>query len=253
MLRLVDLVLIVIIAIIAGLMATLTPDNVGLRMIIGLPFVLIVPGYAITAAAFPKQDLEKPERLLLSLGLSLATIIIGGLLLYLTWGLHTGSWVILLLTVTLVASVIAAVRRERGLDKGPTAFRLSIGVGQLFLFGLAALLTIAAIGLARTPLPLQNVQGYTELWMLPANGNIGNVVRLGVTSMETATTTYSLRVQLDGQVIQEWSDIQLTPGQRWETMFDLPPVSSNRMVEALLYRSDRPGDIYRRVTLWPIR
>ena len=59
-----------------------------LRAAFGLALVLLLPGYALTAAAFPrKDDLEPLERLALSFGLSVATSLLVGLgLSYSSWG-----------------------------------------------------------------------------------------------------------------------------------------------------------------------
>jgi hypothetical protein len=250
--RLVDLFIAVLIACVALLLTLLMPDTLVLRAIIGVPFMLFVPGYAITAAAFPHAILGLPERVVLSLGLSLAVLITGSLILYLMLGgLNANSWAILLFAVTLVASLIATVHRVRNPGDIPARIHLGLRWYQLLFFGFAALLVVAAFDLALTPLPSQGIQGYTELWIVPAGNEQKNVVRLGINSMEFATTSYKLDVQARGQNIQEWSGIELTPGQKWETTMALPPAIAGQMVEAVIYRLDAPKEVYRRVEFWP--
>lgn len=67
-----------------------------LRVILGLAYVLFVPGYCLTTALFPRMnDLESVERLALGIGFSVASVSI--LALVLDW-LHLGlyPWPILL-------------------------------------------------------------------------------------------------------------------------------------------------------------
>src|SRR3954468_21171576 len=81
------------------------------RVLVALPFVLVLPGLALTAALFPTGALDVAERLLFSLGLSLAITALGGLVLQLTpWGLRPASWALLLGLVTLAAGAAAFLR-----------------------------------------------------------------------------------------------------------------------------------------------
>ena len=61
-----------------------------IRIILGLLFVLFLPGYSLIAALFPKKkDLDTIERLALSFGLSIAiTPLIGLLLNYTPFGIR---------------------------------------------------------------------------------------------------------------------------------------------------------------------
>jgi uncharacterized membrane protein len=76
------------------------PSNV-LRIIIGLPFVLFFPGYALVAALFPKKgDLGSIERVAFSFGLSIAVTVLVGLILNCTpWGISLYPILLALTTV----------------------------------------------------------------------------------------------------------------------------------------------------------
>lgn len=98
-----------------------------LRIIVGLPFVLFIPGYAFVAALFPEQgdlsaDAEESvsttrgidpiERIALTVGLSTAIVPLLGLLLNFTpWGIQLIPIVLTVSGVTIACTVIAAIRR----------------------------------------------------------------------------------------------------------------------------------------------
>lgn len=96
------------------------------RVVVGLPFVLFVPGYAFIAALFPEKpsgeaDSDSPsthsgidgiERVALSFGTSIAIVPLVGLILNFTpWGIRLVPIVISVSGITLVFTAIAANRR----------------------------------------------------------------------------------------------------------------------------------------------
>jgi len=86
-----------------------------LRIILGLPFILLFPGYTVIAALYPrKSDLGGVERLGLSLALSLATVAFIGLILNLTpQGIRLYPALISSSAFTVVISLLAWRRRRR--------------------------------------------------------------------------------------------------------------------------------------------
>jgi hypothetical protein len=152
------------------------------------------------------------------------------------------------------ASLVAARRRgDYSLDfSGKAPARLpqrKLEWSQWTLLGLAALLTVSAVTLARTPPPTTGVLGYTLLWITPAVDANTPGVRLGMSSSELQTTHYRLRVTLDSRLFLDLPDITLEPGGKWERLIAPPSGQPVRIVEAVLYRMDEPGTVYRRVTL----
>jgi hypothetical protein len=219
-----------------------------LRVLLALPFALVLPGYAIAAAIFPGQGLTGLERLLFMLGLSLTAIILSGLVLNLTpWGLQTTSWAVLLSIVTLVASLVAMQRRRHERSNTPAKLRFPLPLRQVLLFGLSGLIVAAAIGLALGIKPSHNLQGYTTLWILPGAESQQNTVSLGIHSQEFDLSHYQLQLTLDGKPVQEWPDIILAPGKQWEQSIVLP--AGQGLVEAVLFHASNPGLAYRRVAL----
>jgi uncharacterized membrane protein len=253
-----DILLAIILTIITMVLACLVPSNWDAIRVLALPLVLVLPGYALTSALFARRSLGIMERIVFSLGLSLTIVIVGGFALNFTpFGLRTNSWAVFLGVITLIASAIALVRRQRRTGTAQEAFgigSISFTFGQGLLLGLAMLIicgavVVSIIGAERQPRP-----GFTQLWILPGSGaaNAKNVVRIGMSNMESQATEYRLTVDMDGKAVKVWSSILLGPDQNWEATLVLPQTghTGTSQVEALLYRMDAPTTLYRHVVLW---
>ncbi len=221
----------------------------GIRAVVALfavPFVLLAPGYVTTLALFPGRTLRPLERALFSLGLSVAILAVGGLLLNLTpWGLSPGSWLGWIVAVTVGAGAIAARRGQGLLPAVAQAPSFRPATRDLVLSGVAAASIALALWIAAMPAPAEGNAGYTVMSMVPDQTAHPSSVRITLNSAEFATTAYHLQLKLNGQVVREWNNITLQPGEQWSENATWPPTSGNERVEALLYRASSPNDIYR--------
>jgi uncharacterized membrane protein len=219
-----------------------------LQVILALPFILIVPGNAIIKAILPGSNPKWLEKFLFAIGLSLAVVMLSGLVLYITpWGLQAASWTVILSAITLVASGIAIWRQQQIPVKESNPWRIYLPFRQILLLGLAIVSVGFAVKLAFTPRSPQNIQGYTSLWILPGPQNQPNTLLIGINSQEFETVHYDLRLTFNGQLYQEWSDISLAPNTQWQQTVSMP--TGKGQVEAILYRVDSPGVVYRRVSV----
>jgi uncharacterized membrane protein len=84
-----------------------------LRIILSLPMVLFIPGYCLIAALFPKKgDIDIPERIMLSIGLSIAVGPLIGLGLNFTmWGIRLEPIVLSLTLFSWIMVLVAKYRR----------------------------------------------------------------------------------------------------------------------------------------------
>lgn len=91
-------------------------------LVVGLPIVLVVPGYALVAAVFPRSGGAAPTpgstswvaRLCLSVAGSVVAITVVGVALdFSIWGFQRAAVVVGLAAVTLAAAAVAWVRRRR--------------------------------------------------------------------------------------------------------------------------------------------
>ena len=242
--------LIICLAAANGVLAQLVGIPVGLRMVFGAPLLLLWPGYALTAALFPRWTQGWIERVIFSLGLSLMAGILGAVIL--NWspgGLTSAAWAALAAGVTWTAS-LAALWRRRRIFTGISALP-SIGSGQLALLALAGLMAVGAVSLSRAPVYPPDVQGYTMLSMTPETQGGSPQLHLAVRSAELTTQSYRLELTAGGATIAQWPDFWVAPGQTWETTTVVVgvPTASNP-IEARLYRNEEPGTVYRRVSWW---
>jgi uncharacterized membrane protein len=237
------LVSVIVVAVGLGI-AVLTPAPVVIRVVLALPLVLFLPGYALVAAMFARAPVERAVILLLSISLSLSMVIIGGFTIQWVVDLDRFTGGAALSGVTIAAAVVALLRRPpTGPSREAVVRAVQVRPAHVVLLMLAVAFTGAAIALARTPLPAKGVRGYTVLWMLPTNdGSRG--VRVGVMSSELDTTTYRLEIERARQpaLVRR---LALRPGDKWESRVAVGP-SATRIV-ALLYRRAEPNVVYRRV------
>lgn len=244
----------------AGVTLVLPALGEGLvRIVLALPLVLVVPGYALALALLPAPRVGGGERLVLSLGLSLALAALGGFVLNWTpWGLGAQPWAAFLALTTLAAGAVAWVRR-------PPSNRQPVPLGAVttsrrpgrrtalpaLLMVLAALAAGAAWWTARSGAAQQASAGFTQLWTLPATEGGALTVRLGVRSREPVPLSYRVRLEVEGELVQEWPAVVLEPGEQWEATATLSPSQGAAgPVKAVLYRADAPATAYRHVLWW---
>jgi len=152
-----------------------------IRIILGLPLLLFLPGYSFIAALFPiKNDLDGIERFALSFGLSIAVVSLQGLALnYTQFGIRLAPVLILLSAFTISLSFVAWVRRLRlpaeERFRVPFERLLKINLGQNALDkGLSIVLIASIIGSSATLIYAvvtpKTGERFTEFYLLDPNG-----------------------------------------------------------------------------------
>jgi len=237
-------------AILAGAIA-LTPAPTSIRVLVGLPLALMLPGFALASVAFP-DSIGWVERLSVSLALSIALCIVGGLALNWTVGITKVSWVLYLVLMT-IAGAIPGKWRWRGGERETAGLvtrlrtaRVPVRVALLAFCSFSV--AVAAVSIARTALPAKGIDGYTALWLVPAEAPL-DAVHIGVSSSELRTTSYLLELRASGELLMS-QPLTLRTGQEWDATVDVSGVpAGRRSFEGALYRRDAPATPYRRVTL----
>jgi hypothetical protein len=236
-------------------MLTLVLPFEPLRMLLAAPLTLFLPGYAITAAIFARTLIPPRQFLVFSVGLSLAVLALGALLLnYMPGGIRAWSWALLLFLVVLGCCRGAALRRPKRAP-APISWALPRPNGaQAALLAGGGLAIVAAIALAFTPLSATDATGFTEAWIQPLDK--GNGVRIGVGSAERHDSSYHLVVRFGkGRAVTRQFGLQ--PGQKevlivGDNRAAASPTGAAIPVTAILYKEDslEPDHPFRRVSTW---
>jgi hypothetical protein len=245
-----DLILSVALAIACTLIA-LFPLPEWIRLIASIGLGVILPGYAVLCAFFPSGELRGEERTLIATGIGMIGVILLGVVFNLTpWGIHTVLWVIGFNAIILGADAVCWFRRSK-LTEPPAPLHIPLKPRDGVFFLVSIGLVIGAVAIARLPLQdTSKVEGYSVLWMLPGDKQTPDQIRLGVMCDQFERTHYRLVLSVDGTMIGEWTDIELNPGDQWETKFTIPSAySGGKMIEAYLYRADVSKDVYRYVKI----
>lgn len=266
-----DLGLICLLALLTMTVTLLEVDIIVLRLLLGLPLVLILPGYALTAALFPSRQLAWADVVLFTLGLSMGSTILSGFVLnWLPWGVRPDTRVVMLTFITLGGSIIAfggrylaalalpsavpeLVMEQPGSQTSEVRGWPTFGLNpvQIILFGLALVIVVGAIILARSEAQRHPPADVIQLWMMPMEPRAADSFRLGINSLGAASGTFRLQLQQDGYILREWSPLVITPGEEWaETVTLREQQPGDGPIEARLYRQEEPRVVYRKVIIW---
>jgi len=214
-----DLIAAAIITLLLILMIAFIPDN-PVRTVLGLVFILALPGYVATAALFPnRESIDAIERVALSIGLSIAIVPLAGLALnYTPFGIRLEPILATLSGFVLIASVVAWRRRASLPEDERFAVDIKIDlsmkgmpmVDRVLTVGIVITLAATLILLAYVVAVPRNGESFTQLALLGPNMkaegyphnltlNQSASVFVSVGSFETANRNYSLVILLQPQ------------------------------------------------------
>jgi len=194
-----------------------------LRIVAGLPLILVLPGYALSALVLPGRPAAIGPllwRAMWVVGLSLAVTVLGGLLLNLTpVGLTRTSWTISLTAVTLLATAVSARRSARDLAVPWTRAGMRMAAGYAVA---AVAISGAAIGLAIASAGWQHSPGFAQLWLVPASSTAGSGrASLGVRSGYSHAQAFHLVLRRGTDAALSWN-FTLGSGQTWQHTISAP-------------------------------
>lgn len=266
---LLPLVILVIVLIVAIIFST---SNI-LRIILGIPFVLFFPGYALMAALFPRRDrMSGIERVALSFGMSIALVPLIGLILnYTPWGIRVESMLYSIASFILIMSIIAWFRRKRLIEEERFGIELQLtkpgwggGTWNKALFIILVLAILGALGMIGYVITAPTVgERFTEFYILGQEGNGGGYpselvlgeegrVIVGIVNNEYETMSYRIEVRIDGAKNNEVQGITLEHDERWENEVSFTPevAGKNQKVEFLLYKRAEAEPCFEPLRLW---
>jgi hypothetical protein len=210
------------------------------RAIFAVPLCLVLPGYAITAAAFVEPRARGVQAMMLTLALSIATLVLGSLIVnFAPGGIRIASWTALLVLVVVAAVATAFVRRGPAVAPPRRRRLMRFRPYEVILLLFAIVVASAALVLSRVPLPARNAIGFTQLSALSVGTPQAPVLHIAVASAEQHVTSYRLLlVNGSGRPTIVVPKLTLRPGGRYTVTAVLPPSTTGvpEIVTVRLYR-----------------
>jgi uncharacterized membrane protein len=207
----IDLIIVIGITLLLIIAVIFLPFDI-LRLVLGLPFALFLPGYALISALFPsRSQLSTIERVAYSIALSFAIVALIGLLLNYAWSISLYPILLCFSLITLILVFIAWFRR-RNLPENKgyySKLKLNKSHNKIPAFDkiLYVFLALAIIGAAVISVYMytNNQEGFTELYLLGPNGiaedypknliiNQQGEITLIVTNHENEGTSYTIKI-----------------------------------------------------------
>jgi len=238
-----DLIICAALALLLIALIAFVPDSLA-RQILGLVFVLFLPGYAATAALFPENEqIDTIERVALSFGLSIAIVPLIGLGLNFTpWGIRLEPIMASVSAFIIIASVVGWYRRMRLPEDERFAIVIDVKVDwqgmplvdKLLTIGIVVMLIASVVVLAWAITTPRVGETFTQLAILgpdgmatdyPRNLTVGEEARvlLSVKSYEHAVVNYTIVL-----VLTNVTDYNFTVDENtidWAETQDLTPYS----------------------------
>ena len=233
-----------VIATVASMLFALLGQGL-LRTLFAMPLVVVLPGYAVMAAWFPKRLIKYPGNALFVITLSISITCLAGLGLHLTpWGINTHTWVAALGGIVLINLVIALFWGDFSFSY-PVSRAPKLPLYQGMLIACAVIISFLALELGREGARQQYTADITHMWMLPGESN--DSMQMGVKNLDDETVSYKLVIRDGTSVIEE--SFELEPSKTWEKDYNML-VGAKREVFAYLSRLDRPHQVNRSTSLW---
>ncbi len=235
-----------------------------LRLILGIPFLLFIPGYSLLLALIPKKGTGRTiETLSLSIVLSIALVPLLGLILnYTPWGI-TLETVLCSISVFVLTCLLIAwyrIRRLKFSDGNLQEQVVTPNTGKITFYGtgikdfiLTLVMIVVSVGviflLASFISAPKNQEVFTSFYIVEQNGNSGvdniqlkageqGTVIVGIINQEGKDTTYSIGVYVDGTKDGEIGPIIVAWKQEWQGIINFTATDIQRQkIELKLYRN----------------
>jgi uncharacterized membrane protein len=267
--------------VILTLIFTLAPQlsDLWVRVPVGLIMVLFLPGYALIAALFPRDDdLDGIERVALSFGLSIAVVPLIGLgLNYTPWGIRLTPVVVSLSIFTIALLAAAFVRRALlpAEERFKVPFRQSLNslkeemttdqtsrVDKILTVVLVIAIISSIAALVYVIVTPKEGEKFTEFYILGPGGMAydyptkmvageKSTVIVGIGNYEYQLVNYTIHIEFNNATILEM-EATLDHNETWEQpiSYVLDDLGEGQKLQFLLYREGNFTAPYRDLHLW---
>jgi len=243
------------------------------RIVLGILFLLFFPGYVLLVALFPQKDrLDSIERVALSSAVTIAIVVILGLILnYTSWGIRLETILYSITGLTCIIAIVALFRRYH-LPKEQRVnieFHLVLPGWQVSLNNkiLSIVLTLTifcSFGLLGYLIFGPKVwEKYSEYYILGSEGEVGDypeVLSVGeegnvtvvIINHEQDALTYQIEVMIDQVNNNEVGPIMLEDEEKWEgTVIFIPDkVGNKQRVDFWISKNGDIGPDFQPLRLW---
>ncbi|HXY87375.1 MAG TPA: DUF1616 domain-containing protein [Candidatus Acidoferrales bacterium] len=232
-----------------------------IRLLIGIPLLLFIPGLLVTITLFPKRgDLTTLERLSLSIVVSILVTIADGVVLLITIGLNFLSVLISILIVVASLAVISFMRLRNLSESDRLTLRSVSNVSRGIIVIVTIFAVVALIGLIFASSIKSNPDNFSEFYVLDQNGktldypknvtagDTGKVI-VGITNHEANTNTYRYMVLLNNSTIYSSDNITLSKGENHEELVNITFLSKGEGQKLEFILHDSTGKSYE-LHLW---
>jgi len=233
------------------------------QLVLGLPFLLFIPGYSLTVVLFPKDhQLNNLEKIAASLGLSICMFIIIGIIINYTFGFSFYPFYSIMMLLVILLSILAIIRRDKinqvkiikTSGNSDTKFTLKELAGWIrsnkiltivfaVIFICILVASVYAINSPRYP------EQFTEFYILGPSGEAANYpselkimtdisVTAGIGNHESNTNVYRIDVKVNGTVVKNIPNISVDSEETKELKINLTAIElgNNQRIDFYLYK-----------------
>ncbi len=232
-----------------------------IRLLVGIPLLLFIPGLLITITLFPKRgDLKTLERLSLSIVVSIVVTIADGVLLLLTIGLNFVSVLVSMLIIVASLALTSLLRVRNLPESDRLAARNIDNPSRGITVFIAIFVVVALIGVIFASSIKSDQEHFSEFYVLDENGktldypknvtagDTGTVI-IGITNRELSTNTYRFTILLNNSTIYRSDNITLKTGENHEELVNIPFLSTGKGQKLEFILRDAIGKSYE-LHLW---
>lgn len=243
------------------------------RIILGVPFLLFIPGYTLLAALFTKKEgMNVFARVALSCILSITITALTGFILNFTpGGIKLQPIIYSIFAFTLIFSAIAWLRQRRLPDQERFSLDFDLrwpglgkGIWDRVLTISLILVIIGAIGIVSyTFLAPRPKEKFTEFYILGQSGKAENYsidlkigVRssmiVGIVNHEGREVNYRLETRLGDNKLADFGPVTLGDARKWEgeVVFVPDVAGDSQKLEFLLYKDNDTEPYLEPTYLW---
>ena len=255
-----------------------TIDSSIIRAILGLIFVLFLPGYLLICALFPKKNnLSGIERIALSFGLSIAVVPLLGLVLnYTPWGIRLVPILTILSFFCIVLLIIAYYQRSKLKEEERFSVPFKDYAASLsneflrpgtkldkILTVILVISIIIAAGMIIYVITTPKIgEKFTEFYILDTNDKADNYpvdlvigvpfeLIVGIVNHEYNDINYTMQVEQAADILTS-QQFRLSHNETWEEKIVLTPdkTGTDMKMEFLLFKENNFSEPYRSLHLW---